>query len=71
MFLKNMPDREWVDCFLNKTILLWLIECVKILKDQELRFPPEVVNDFLDKLRDTLKNVPRGNIMIIMKLILR
>ena len=60
----NMPGRDWVDSFLkrNKHLLARRM-CQNINRSRNSAISPEVVNDFFDNLRITLKDVPPGNIM--------
>ena len=58
-----MPGRDWVDFFLKRNKHLLAHRMCQNIERSSAAISPEVVNDFFDNLRDTLKDVPPGNIM--------
>ena len=62
-FKNNMPGRDWVDSFLKRNKHLLAHRMCQNTKRSRAAISPEVVNEFFDNLRDTLKDVPLGNIM--------
>ena len=62
-FKNNMPGRDWVHFFLNRNKHLLARRMCQNIKRSRATISPKVVNDFFDNLRDTLKDVPPGNIM--------
>ena len=62
-FKNNMPGRDWVHFFLIQNKHLLACRMCQNIKRSRATISPKVVNDFFDNLRDTLKDVPPGNIM--------